>query len=263
MKRSVYLLVLIWSLCIASFAAAETLRPALWQAAADDREVWLFGSLHYGEAGFYPLPDAVTEAFEQADLLAVEINLLDIDTLALGQRLMTEGMYPSLDENLRDHIDDRSWHQLQAAAERFAMPIELLQQQRPWLAAMTLSSRLYHEVGLTEQQGLDMHFLDRARQLRKPIVELEGMDSQLDLFLQLDEATQKDLLRLTLDQLSEGEAQLRELIDAWRRGDTRALQRLIEYLMLTDADNDELYRLLLTERNRDMAEHIDTLAAER
>ena len=41
---------------------------------------WLFGSIHVGQDHFYPLPDYVTEAYENSDALAVEADMVTFHT---------------------------------------------------------------------------------------------------------------------------------------------------------------------------------------
>ncbi|MBP6817368.1 MAG: TraB/GumN family protein, partial [Burkholderiaceae bacterium] len=51
-------------------------QPSLFRVRADSSPTcaWLFGSIHIGLARFYPLPDAVEQAWQSSRRLACEIN---------------------------------------------------------------------------------------------------------------------------------------------------------------------------------------------
>ena len=77
-KRRIFLWIIVT--CFYSSALHAASQPLLWQVQDKDSRVrlYLFGSLHYGDETFYPLPDAVLQAHRDSDVLAVE---LDIDAL--------------------------------------------------------------------------------------------------------------------------------------------------------------------------------------
>ncbi len=49
--------------------------------------VYLLGSVHLGDSRIYPMNDDMLEAFDRADVLSVEVNLLD---MAEGQNYMQQ-----------------------------------------------------------------------------------------------------------------------------------------------------------------------------
>lgn len=59
----------------------------------NDQTVYLFGSIHVGDESLYPLHDQIDEAFGEADHLAVEIDMSDIDELESSQLMMQQGIY--------------------------------------------------------------------------------------------------------------------------------------------------------------------------
>jgi len=54
--------------------------PLLWRATSPaGQSIYLFGSIHVGNAELYPLPDFIMDAFHRSDYLAVEFNLNEMD----------------------------------------------------------------------------------------------------------------------------------------------------------------------------------------
>ncbi|HXN11118.1 MAG TPA: TraB/GumN family protein, partial [Steroidobacteraceae bacterium] len=69
----------------------------------------------------------------------------------------------------------------------------------------------------------------------------------LGLFAHLSLQQQSRFLLYTLDDTDDAARQVDTVVDAWRRGDTVALERLLGE---SYAEFPELYRLLTTDRNR-------------
>lgn len=68
-------------MCVACAAVAaqaqDPVKILLWQVKSKDNTVYLYGTIHVGKPSFYPLPDAVENAFRQSARLAVEADITD------------------------------------------------------------------------------------------------------------------------------------------------------------------------------------------
>lgn len=239
-------------------SAAGQAHALLWRIdGPDGQHGWLFGSLHFGVAGLYPLPVAVTRAFAQAGVLAVEINLLAQDQARAGQLLLERGFYARPGDDLQHHLSAAGWRQLAAAAGQLGLPLADLQRQRPWLAALTLSSQLFQNAGYSSELGIDLHFLQAAHQRAMAIVELESLQQQLDLLVQLPADEQNALLRQTLTDVGQGNRYVEQIVRAWREGDIATLDKLLN--PPPDPVSRRLYRALLNQRNSRMTTAIEGL----
>ena len=79
--------------------------PILYRVTDDDgHTIWLFGSIYVGTESYYPLPTYVQTAFESAEVLAVECDVvafekdMDAMTQALSQLVYRDG------SSIKDHI---------------------------------------------------------------------------------------------------------------------------------------------------------------
>lgn len=252
-------LLLVTLLLVAGKTLAAQTRPLLWRVDGYGRHGWLFGSLHFGAASFYPLPATVRRAFAEADTLAVEIDLLAQDPLEAAQQLRQAGFYAAPDQDLQHSLSAAGWRRLAQAARRLDVPLAYLQHQRPWLAALTLSDRLFQQAGFSGEQGIDLHFLRQASERGMPVVELESLQQQLDLLARLPRAEQLALLNQTLADAGDGEGYVDQVVDAWRHGDIAALDRLLN--PPPDPVSQRLYKALLSQRNGRMAAAIARLLA--
>lgn len=238
---------------------AQSERPPAWLLKNGQQQAVLLGSIHMGTADMYPLPKALEQAYQQADMLVVELDLSQVDPTEASQLMLSKGMYPTVENNLKQQLDDKTWQLLNEVADQFGLPIEFLQQQKPWMVVMTLSQYMALQMGLEEQYGVDLHFIEQAHNQNKTIIELESLVEQIGFFDQLSEAEQIQLLSASLQQFKTDQVELTRLIDHWRNGHLSELEQLINAAFVGEAELDKVFEVLFVERNKNMATQIHGL----
>ena len=231
----------------------------LWRAEKADRSIYLTGSIHYGNEDLYPLPGAVMEAFELSAVLMVEADITDRD-LAKGL-LLSKGTFQD-GSTLEQRLDPAIWAEVQATANAVNFPINALVGQKPWLASITLSGFAVANAGFSLDLGVDRYFLNLASEGGKQVVELEGLEYQIDLMDGLPRQTQEFLLRQAIQEINAGPDQARQLVNVWKEGNIAALETLVEKEFDSNDKAQRLAELLLARRNRTMAERIDSTAVD-
>lgn len=260
MRRFDYLFWLLFIIPQAlSAAAADTVGPAFWKVTAESGQAYLLGSVHFGSDDLYPLPPAIMDAYEKADALVVEANLLQLE-LREGARMLLAGIYQD-GSTLKDKVRPSTWQALEAAASRHHLPMEFFQVQKPWFAALMLISLEFQRAGYRETWGVDQFFLEQAAG-SKPIIELESIAWQLGLFNQLSEDEQELFLVQTLQDIAKGGEYLTSVIDAWKIGDLGKIDALMNESLRDDPGSERIYRLFVTERNIAMAGRLEDLLAQ-
>lgn len=238
-------------------AAQSPSAPAhgvLWEIRSATNTAYLFGSVHLARADFYPLPESVQQAYRQADTLAVELDSDDAQAVAKAMPLLT---YAAPDR-LQNHLQKATWAQLQ----RFTGDATTgLQRLKPAVVATGLMMQVFASQGYDPQQGVDLHFIRRARADRKPVIELESMEFQSRILGGLSDADGDALLAQTLDSLSSGDAvqETAEMVEAWKRGDNEKLVQILQQTAAKDAGSQKMMKLLLDDRNPALAAQISTL----
>jgi uncharacterized protein YbaP (TraB family) len=249
------LLVLLAAIAAETAAVAE---PAIWSLDGRGGEVLLLGSVHLLRQEDYPLPANVTRAYDAADRLVMELDESALDPMAVQMLLLRIGRLEE-GRTLADVMGSRDYRKATEYAQALGYPLELLGPLKPWLAAITVMNLHTVSLGYSPELGLEQHLTGLARRDDKPIAGLETIEFQLELFDGLPEATQSSLLLQTLEEASMMDDQLGQLIGAWRRGDSAALDR---ELTRSFDDYPEVYRRLVTDRNRDWTRQLEKLAAE-
>ena len=133
-----------------------------------------------------------------------------------------------------------------AAADAIDIPLDMLQKTEPWYAAMTIEIMMLSRIGFDPSLGVEMHMQSKAQIDGKPIEGLETFEEQVQILDSMSLPTQREFLLSTLSDSAKLGEMMDEMIDAWRHGDTAALEAgLLQDL----ADNEELYKLLVADRN--------------
>lgn len=250
------LVVMFLPLLAAGRAAAEgeSRKVFMWKATKGDRTVYVLGSVHAGTKDMYPLPREVTEAFAASGALAVEADINGADPLKMAKFMQEKVMYPA-GETLSGSLDKEAKADLEAFAKAHKIPMQLLDRMRPWLASMTLAAAAMQDAGLDVQLGVDKHFLDKAVKDKKPIVELESIDGQLEMLAGMDGAQQEAFLVMSLKDAGRYKKMFRDVVDAWKTGDAEAIDKLLK--QEETPENKALLKKLIADRNAEMVKRIE------
>ena len=236
-------------------------RHLFWRAeSGSGATLYLLGSIHFGREDMYPLPGVIRTAFQKSDALVVELDALNMDPMAAAQSFAANGMYGG-GGSLREELGEEIWQRLVQAAEQLGVSASLLNMQKPWLAAMTLSGLSVRQAGFDETLGIDMHFLKLA-QGKLPVIELEGMAYQAQLMASLPADAQRAMLTDTLRILEQGANYYQRMVDIWRSGDVVGLEKLIGESLSGNAAAEQLNRVILDDRNVAMVDRLKELAAQ-
>lgn len=244
--------------------APDPSQPLLWRVQTSQHTVpvYLFGSLHFGDDSFYPLPETVLKAYESSELLAVELDVSNVGPQRMRATLDRLGRYPS-GVQLSERIDSELWAQLTQASERLGMDAESIVHLRPWLAALQLVNLQVARSNYQAGQGIDRYFMDLAAD-DKPVKPLETLEQQLALFAGMTEGEQRAFLEHTLADLEETGPQLDRMARAWREGDRSDLEAVILGAFdRHDPFSRTLYERVFKTRNEAMIEAVEGYLGER
>ena len=259
--RPVALAVLVLAACcllaVPSLQAEEGQPVLLWKVQGENATLHLTGSIHVGKPDFFPLADPIEEAFAQADALAVEVDVSDPDVIAkMMSMIFTEGMLPE-GETLQDRLGEELYARLERMATEREFPLAMIQKMKPGIVILTLLGMEYQRVGLDPELGIDMHFLAAASEAGKEIIALETIESQLALFLEVDDQLDDVFVAEFLDQIDEIVEVTEEMIALWQAADMEALIAFVESQVGDDPLMVGFYDRLMNDRNVKMVETLD------
>jgi len=244
----------------ATIADVDQGKHFIWQATAGKGTLYLLGSIHFGTQEMYPLPSVITSSFAQSDALVVEANILETDQVQLSQLLAEKAIYRD-GSTLKQHLSAATWRRLAEVAASMNLPVEQINQQKPWFVSITLSALALNRFGYSEELGIDRHFLSKA-QGQKKIVELESVAWQLSLFDKLTPEEQVVMLEETLRELGDGKAYFERLFRAWKRGDANDVQALFDEGVTKEPRSERVNQLMIVDRNKTMTAVLEKLASQ-
>ncbi|MEQ1779853.1 MAG: TraB/GumN family protein [Hyphomonadaceae bacterium] len=264
LKAFVVGLTLLGTSCLATSCGAdsggprvstEAARPALWRISDADTTIYLFGTIHMLPPGASWRSAAVDAAIADSKAAYFETDI-EGDPRTRTELVQRLGLLdPS--RRLSDMLTPDKASVLAAAAARVGYPMSVLETQRPWFAAVTLSDAAIRAAGYASDEGVETVLRGEAEAAGKEVRFLETMERQLSALSDLPEAVQLRYLAYSVSDIETVGPALASMVNAWRAGDVAALSRL-----LIDEDMarlPEMQDALLTRRNAEWAAQLKSL----
>jgi uncharacterized protein len=235
--------------------AALSENSPLWVIEGDSNSIYLLGSVHVLREADYPLPGAMQRAYEESEVVYMEIDLDDLDPAQALAFTLGKGMLP-LDRSLADVLGQKRMKLALERAEAIGIDLGFFDRFEPWVVAIGVMQAQLAKLGLDPEQGIEKHVARLAARDEKEIRGLETLGDQLGVLDGLSLERQADFLMLSLEDAGSMEEELDSLLRAWRRGDARQLARTLTEEFATFPD---LYAPLIVARNRNWAGQIEAL----
>jgi len=245
---------LIASLALATCAPPRQSEPALWRITDQDSEIWLFGSVHVLPPDLAWRGPHVSEAFAAAEEFVTETDTGDEAQQSFASLAARYGALPP-GRTLSQLLGDSDQGRLIDAARELGLDAGALNRQRPWLAALQLSTAYAIRAGHRPEAGVEAVLGADARASGKRLWFLETPEQQIRTLADLPEQDELHFLRLTLRDLERGAGAMSAMDEAWARGDVATLEALLDAEW--EAAGPTIHAALITNRNRDWAEQIE------
>jgi uncharacterized protein YbaP (TraB family) len=235
-------------------AVSQNQRSFLWKVQSKTSTVYLLGSIHFFKKEIYPLNKKIGDAFDKSDVLVVEADINDVGQIDI-QRLMESAFYKE-NETLEKHVSRETYELIKKEFEGLGIPLELINKQKPWFLASTLTSLELVKLGFDPNYGIDIYFLSKAAGKEK-ILELESLDYQIDLFSKFSDNDQEMFLLYSLKDLNTMGNEVDKLTHAWTHGDTKGMESIMLKGVADNKNMNSIYEKLIYERNRNMVSKIE------
>jgi uncharacterized protein YbaP (TraB family) len=244
------------ALLLASFGTlANADGAAVWSVKGAHNTVYLAGSVHALPRGQSELPPQLELAYLDSDAIVMELDMDDLNPFEAVEFLNSHGTLPA-DQTLAGIIGAAKYAELVKLATSVDLPEIAIARLEPWAAAMVLTQFALMKSGFDPQLGIDMQLTERAREDKKPVDGLETVVEQLGIFDSRSVSEQGKFLVDAASDVPKLREELQRLVDAWRAGDLRALER--EFNEERDRA-PALYDELLGARNRKWMPKIEAL----
>ncbi|MBS0875810.1 MULTISPECIES: TraB/GumN family protein [unclassified Tatumella] len=233
----------------------QILMPVSYSWPATDLQVnhcriHLVGSIHMGTRNMSPLPAPLLNQLRTADALIVEA-----DILSAPSPLNTPGERAGLTERFTAALTA----ELEKRCAEYNIPRATIEHLPAWQIALILQSRQAERLGLRPEYGIDYQLLQAAKTINKPVIELEGAETQLALLTRLPD----DGLALLSDSLQHWHTNarlLQTMISWWIEGPPR---KKTAATLLPSTFSNPLNDTLIRQRNLAWKQQLSQLDAGR
>ena len=215
-------------------------------------KVYLLGSMHVGAEEMYPLDPYINEAFEKSNYLFVEVKQNEKTIMTMNKALFQRGRYES-NETIANHIAPETYTQMQEWLKTYQMPIDSLDQYKPWVAALNLSMFELMQLGFSPMYGIDKYFESKAKHMSKQIYSLEGVSEQIGVLMFDENDYQENFLKMVMSSKKASKSDMDILIDAYKEGNVSYFEQEV---LAPINSYPKIKELLLTNRNVKMLEKI-------
>jgi hypothetical protein len=243
------------SLLLCVTVRADGALHSLWELHGKHNTVYLLGSIHVLRSSDYPLAPIVLEAYAHAGGVLMEINLDEINSETVQAEMLASASLPA-GKTLPEVLGKQRYERAAALAHEIGVELSMFDQYAPWFAAEAISELQLTQLGFQPETGVEMYFMDRARNDGKSVAGLETAHDQISVFQNMPLDTQAEYLVASLEQAHDLPKQVDSMVRAWQRGD----MQWFETELKSDLGRDpSLYQSVLGARNRKWVPKIEAL----
>jgi hypothetical protein len=227
--------------------------PALWAVADADTTVYLFGTIHLLPEKYKWRTAAFDRAVDGSQQLVVETIVDDKNPLKMMSALASLGLSKGLPP-IAERVPPAKRPALEAAIAKSGVPRQAFESMETWMAAFLLLGNQFKDSGLKGEEGVEKVLRDSFASKGKPIGELETNVEQLGFFDKLPEGAQRELLLGAIDQPQSFNAEFKQMLGAWARGDVNAIARTFNRDL---GNSPDLKQALIERRNANWSRWIE------
>ncbi|MFS0751669.1 TraB/GumN family protein [Oceanobacillus sp. 1P07AA] len=230
----------------------------LWRIVHNETTLYVQGIIHLGHEDFYPLATEIEKAYDSADVILPEINVIkpevneeEINKLALFRKGMT------LDEVL-------SVKYIQKLSDIFyaqGLSLKKFNKYQPWYIESLLGAFVREKSEVAPEYGVDLYFLKRASNDGKEIIELETVEDQYNVFSGYSIDTQVQMLEHTIQTYEQQADWINQLGYNWIHSNSNSGKEALIKIVSNDLEraDGEYQKEMNDTRNMNMVNKLDKL----
>jgi uncharacterized protein YbaP (TraB family) len=235
----------------------------MWRATApgaDAGSLYLLGSVHMGTQQMVDLGPLVEEAYRRSEELVVEVDVTRLEPEEHGALSERYRLFAS-PRSLRDVLSPGVLGQLEDYLAAGGLHMAQVERYKPWYLSQLIVQLELQQAGYQAAFGVDLVLIKRASE-EKPILDLETMSSQLEMFDRLPASLQELMLEDSLAHVGHLAEEFAELLDAWKAGDEARLEELVFSSLERFPELEVLYDLVFFQRNERMTAQLAELLGD-
>ncbi|MDW3196343.1 MAG: TraB/GumN family protein [Cytophagales bacterium] len=251
MKR--FMIGMLLLICGWSIQAQTNSKSLLWKIERNDIQTsYLYGTIHLIPQGAFEINEKVTEVFNTAEQIVLEI---DMDDPKMQMKMMQNAMMK--DETTLDQLFSEEDYRAvsNALKETMGVGLEAVNKMKPFVISSMLITNLIEGT----PASFEMSFVQMAKAKELEILGLETIEYQMSIF---DKIPYQEQAKDVVDMVRNEEASREEfaaMVKAYREEDIDGLYEIIESYADTTTEMEEL----LVKRNQNWIPAIGELTKEK
>ncbi len=250
-----------WAVLLLALALPAPAATFLWEVVSMTSRAYLFGTVHAGKETWYPLPPAVEQAFADSNVIVVEADITNEREIART----SGGTVYSMGDALANHVPPEDYARFLKLLPRYGLLERDVATLKPFIAVSLLVAGEWGRLGYQFRDGVDVYLIRKARAEMKPVVEIEGLETQGRLMDSLGHDEHRRLFEGILGAVEEGltAEQIEGLVKAWQAGDPKALLEVARRYNEKVAGARELEEKFIWSRHDEMLGKIEGYLADK
>lgn len=224
----------------------------MWQMNNGENTIYLLGSIHIMPKDIYPLEPELEQAFDDAEVLVVEVDATTLDQQAVNTFIMQKATFQD-STTLQDVIGEELYAEIEPICIELGFPKETLNRYRPWFIGLNLGFAGIKKLNLDLGDGIDIHFLNKAHEREMEIIELETATSQLEALSSSSDSVQIGQIEYSKDNYEKAGTVFIDMLEAWKAGDADSLAAISRERIQKEAKEmpslTEYYNALFVDRD--------------
>lgn len=255
MNNTKHRLIIIIFLFLQNFFVAQS-KYFYYEISTDSSKAYIFGSIHFGRAEWYPFESNIEDAFSRSDLLATEVDMNSINHLSFLSRMFANDTI-----DLKYKLKPENYKKVFKRLKELGLDESSIKRLRPWFVAFSLQRQEILQGEINAQNGVDLYFTKKANQTSKPIVGLEEVDFQLNLVEKFDCCADEIIENIEEQELTD--QKINDIIQAWLNGDDQKINDLLNDVDQTSEQYQNILHEILYKRNESFANSIEALLKDK
>jgi uncharacterized protein YbaP (TraB family) len=228
-----------------TFVSTNGFAASVWKVSSEQHMLYIGGTIHALTPEDYPLPKEYDQAFQAADKIVLETDMLAVKDHSFRQKLLAKMTYAD-GTTLSEVLRPSTYAALHTHLAKRNIAISMFASYKPALVAVTLSMIELQKLGFTHI-GVDQFYANLASEQGKPQSWLETPEQQIAFLMKLGKPDENTMLEYALQDIQNMPKMLDILRKTWREGDMLGMEKVA----ITDFKSNypDIYQDLLVTRN--------------
>ena len=219
---------------INNYITVEKAYPPIWKVTdtKTGNSMFMLGTMHVAVKSTFPLPDEVYDIYNDCSGVAVEYDVRDLQkNLSTSIDVVSELLYTD-GSTIKNHISREAYDIGRAVLEEYGMWIDTMDYFVPSYWLDIIQSAGVTNIDGIEENGIDLTFIDKAYEDNKPVVSIEGLETQINILNGYSDEMVEFILVNDMESLQVNEdtvKQMADLYNAWAEGDLKRIEELAMY----------------------------------